>query len=71
MNQTNGYGQVSFHGQFYTSYKPRSAPLTFIIDIISQKNELLVFSLKNAFFQTEKKCVIFFPSIDLREVLLQ
>ena len=51
---------------------PRFTLLTFIIDIILQKKiELLVFSLKNVFFSNWKKVRNFFPSIDLREMLLQ
>ena len=37
INQTNGYGQVSFHGRFYTSYKLRFTLLIFIKYIILQK----------------------------------
>ena len=37
----------------------------------TKKIELLVFSLKNVFFSNWKKVRNFFPSIDLREVLLQ
>ena len=37
----------------------------------TKKIELLVFSLKNVFFSNLKKVRNFFPSIDLREVLLQ
>ena len=38
ISQANGYGQVSFHGRFYTSYKLRFTLLTFIKYIILQKN---------------------------------
>ena len=38
ISQANGYGQVSFHGRFYTSYKLRFTLLIFIKYIILQKN---------------------------------
>ena len=38
---------------------------------LQKKIELLVFSLKNVFFSNWKKVRSFFPSIDLREMLLQ
>ena len=37
----------------------------------TKKIELSVFSLKNVFFSNWKKVRNFFPSIDLREMLLQ
>ena len=56
----------------FTPLTSHGLPFSLSFLILSYKKiELLIFGLKNAFFQTEKKCVIFFPSIDLRGVLLK
>ena len=38
IDQTSGYGQVGFHGRFYTSYKLRFTLPTFLKYIILQQN---------------------------------
>ena len=64
INQTNGFGNVSFHGRIYTSYKPRFTLLTFIIDIILQKELSYWYSVsKNVFSQTEQKVRNFFQAL--------
>ena len=64
-NQSNKWlWACQFSWSILHSYKPRFTLLTFIIDNIVQKKLSCWYSVsKMYFFQTEKKCVIFFQAL--------